>query len=89
MLTYHLFWFKVESYNPVRNHWTSLPCLNKPKGALAATTLSNKLFAIGGGNGLLCFSEVEMFDVNVGCWIFSRSMLQKVNFPSHCVLKSV
>lgn len=70
---------EVESYDPVNNDWTSLPCLNEKKGGLAASTLHDKIFALGGANGIHCFSDVEMFDVDVGRWIPARSMLQKVN----------
>lgn len=38
----------------------------------------DKIFAIGGGNGSECFSEVEIFDRNIGSWISIQSMLEKV-----------
>lgn len=41
--------------------------------------MDEKIFAIGGGNGIGCFSNVEMLDLIVGRWIYTRSMLQKVN----------
>ncbi|KAH9620293.1 hypothetical protein KSS87_005399 [Heliosperma pusillum] len=73
-------WYDTaECYNPVNNVWTSLPCLSKKKGSLAALTLHDKVFALGGGNGVNCFSDVEMLDLDVGRWICARSMLQKVN----------
>ncbi|KAL2901111.1 B2 protein [Bienertia sinuspersici] len=72
-----LFLLQVESYNTANNDWTSLPCLNERKGGLAAAKLYDKIFAIGGGNGIHCFSDVEMFDIDVGRWISARSMLQK------------
>lgn len=40
--------------------------------------MSDKIFAIGGGNGYECFSDVELFDLNIGCWISTKSMLEKV-----------
>lgn len=40
--------------------------------------MDGKLFAVGGGDGSECFSDVEMFDPNIGRWISARSMLQKV-----------
>jgi len=62
----------------VKDDWRFLPCLNAKKGSLAAATLHDKIFAIGGGNAQDSFSDVEMFDLNVGRWISARSMLQKV-----------
>lgn len=42
--------------------------------------LHDNIFALGGGNGLDCFSEVEMLDLDFGRWIPTRSMLQKVKY---------
>lgn len=72
--------FVVESYNLASDQWATRPSLNKKKGSLAGTVLHEKIFAIGGGNGIDCFSEVEIFDPNVGRWIFTKSMLFKVSF---------
>lgn len=81
-LNTHISVCAVESYNIVNNEWTSRPSLYKEKGSLAGAAVNNKLFAIGGGNGLECFSDVEMFDPYVGRWIPSRSLLQKVVYYS-------
>lgn len=54
------------------------PPLNQEKGSLAGATIDDKIFAIGGGNGIESFSEVEMLDLDVGRWISTRSMLEKV-----------
>lgn len=49
------------------------------KGSLGGVNIGNKLFAIGGGNGIESFSDVEMLDLDLGRWICTRSMLQRVN----------
>ncbi|KAF5729349.1 hypothetical protein HS088_TW21G01514 [Tripterygium wilfordii] len=67
----------VESYNPVSNRWVSRPPLNRSKGGLAGVMSRERIFAIGGGNGVDYFAEVEMLDLNVGRWIPIRSLLQK------------
>jgi len=54
------------------------PSLNAKKGSLAGAALGEKIFALGGGNGQDCFSDVEMLDFDIGKWICTRSMLQKV-----------
>ncbi|PHU25686.1 hypothetical protein BC332_04018 [Capsicum chinense] len=46
----------VESYNPANDEWTICPCLKEKWGSLAGATLKDKIFAIGGGNGIECFS---------------------------------
>lgn len=69
---------QVESYNPTSNQWVSRPSLNQKKGSLAGASLCGKIFVVGGGNGLACYSEVEMLDMNIGKWITTQSMLQKV-----------
>ena len=70
--------YEVESYDLANNQWTMRPPLNVKKGCLAGATLNDKIFAIGGGNGTESFADVEMFDIDVGHWISTRSMLQKV-----------
>lgn len=79
MFTYLVF-DVVESYSPVCDKWTPWPSLNQKKGSLAGAGLSNKIFAIGGGNGIDCYSEVEMLDLDLGRWIHIRSMLEKVKY---------
>jgi len=53
--------------------------LNQKKGSLSGAALNDKIFAVGGGNGVDCFSDVEMLDLDIGRWIPTRSMLEKVN----------
>lgn len=67
--------FEVESYNFVNDDWIIFFCLNEKKGSLVVIILYDKIFVIGGGNGVDCFFDVEMFDFDVGRWIFVRSML--------------
>lgn len=68
-----------ESYNPADNKWTVHRCLNERNGSLAGATWKDNIFAIGGGNGSESFSAVQMYDPQIGRWIPSRSMWQKVN----------
>lgn len=70
----------MESYDPAKNLWTSHPSLKAKKGSMASATLNDKIFAIGGGNGHDCLSDVEMYDLQVGRWIPTRSMQKKVIF---------
>lgn len=62
----------------MNNQWNFCPSMNEKKGSLAGAMLDSKIFAIGGGNGAECFSDVEMYDVNVGSWIPTQSLLEKV-----------
>jgi hypothetical protein len=73
-------WFlcEVESYNPISNQWVTRPSLNETKGSLAGVSLNEKIFAIGGENGVECFSKVDVFDLEEGRWIPTQSMLHKV-----------
>lgn len=63
----------------MENQWVTRPSLNRKKGGLAGISLNEKIFAIGGGDGVYCFSEVELFDLDVGRWIPTQSMLNKVS----------
>lgn len=47
---------------------------------MASVSLEDKMLAVGGGDGVECFSEVEIFDLNVGRWIPTQSMHNKVPF---------
>lgn len=58
--------------------WTAHVPLNSKKGSLGAVNIGDKLFAAGGGNGAESFSDVEMYDPDIGKWIPTRSMLHKV-----------
>lgn len=78
MLTFLSTSCEVESYSPANDQWTLRPSLNQKKGSLAGATLDNKIFSIGGGNGVEIFSDVEMLDLDIGRWIPTQSMLQKV-----------
>ncbi|KAJ0698358.1 putative DCD domain-containing protein NRP [Helianthus annuus] len=46
-------------------------------GNLAGATVNDKIYALGGWNGVDCYSTVEMLDFDVGAWIPARSMLEK------------
>jgi len=74
----------VESYNPVHDNWTVCPSLNQKKGSLSGAALHGKIFAVGGGNGVDCFSDVEMLDLDIGRWIPTRSMLKRVKWTIKC-----
>ncbi|KAL0648949.1 hypothetical protein Bca4012_047240 [Brassica carinata] len=67
----------VESYNETDGRWSLCPPLNDRKGNLGGATLDGKIFAIGGGNAELVFSDVEMLDPDIGRWIRTRSMEHK------------
>lgn len=71
---------EVESYNPLIKQWSSRPSLKRRKGSVASVSLEDKMLAVGGGDGVECFSEVEIFDPNVGRWIPTQSMCNKVPF---------
>ena len=71
---------EVASYNPANDMWTLHPHLKKRNNNLSGATLKDKIFTMGGGNGTEYFAQVEMHDPQVGRWIPSRSMWQKVNY---------
>lgn len=79
--------FAVESYSLANHQWISRPSLKRQKGSLAGVSLNDQIFAIGGGNGVECFSEVEMLDLDVGSWIQTPSMRHKVFFHYKCKVR--
>nr|GEW38536.1 histone acetyltransferase HAC1-like isoform X1 [Tanacetum cinerariifolium] len=52
--------------------------LNKKYGSLAGATVKDIIYALGGGNEVDFHSAVEILDFDVGAWIPTRAMLQKV-----------
>ncbi|KAK3029499.1 hypothetical protein RJ639_037520, partial [Escallonia herrerae] len=63
--------------------WSLRPSLSKEKGSLAGGSVNGKIFALGGGNSVESFSDVEMFDLDVGGWILTRSMQEKGLYLMH------
>ncbi|KAF5200798.1 hypothetical protein FRX31_009613 [Thalictrum thalictroides] len=57
----------VECYNPTSNKWSSCFPLSEMKGCLAGTTLNNKLYAVGGGNGKDCFRLSGQLKCSIQC----------------------
>lgn len=81
---------EVESYNPATDDWSMRPSLTVKKGSLSGVTLNGRIFAVGGGNGSASFSDVEMLDLDIGRWIPTRSMLQKVHLlPGICASRQI
>ena len=74
----------VEMYDSVEDIWRDCPPMNLKRGSLAGATIGDRIFALGGGNGQLHFSDVECYDPHLGMWISSTSMLNKV-----CYLKKL
>ncbi|TKY63569.1 B2 protein [Spatholobus suberectus] len=67
----------VGSYSPILNKWTLYPSLNQKKGSLAVVSLTNKIFVVDDANGIDSFSDVGVFDLDIGRWTSARSMLDK------------
>ncbi|KAG5126465.1 hypothetical protein JHK82_027300 [Glycine max] len=51
--------------------------MTQKKGHLSRASLNDKIFVGGDGNGVDCFSNVEMLDLDIRWWIPTRSMLDK------------
>lgn len=62
----------VEEYDPQTNSWSTLLCMPTPRYGLAATTVSGKVYAIGGYfNGYR--STNEEFDLkNIAVYLHKR-----------------
>jgi hypothetical protein len=59
------------------------------KGSLARVSVNRRIYSFCGGDGIKCFSDVEMFDPVHGKWIKNQPMLKKgINFYHSFVLES-
>jgi hypothetical protein len=56
------------------------------RGSLGGATVGNCIYAMGGGNGLLHFNEVECYEPVLGTWIPSTKMLEKVCHEISCLV---
>ncbi|KAL4442810.1 hypothetical protein ABPG74_010699 [Tetrahymena malaccensis] len=74
----------AERYDPETDRWEAIAPLNVPRRALAAVTLPDGIYAIGGFDGQNYLSTVEKYDESLNQWIFISSM----NFP-RCTLSAV
>ena len=74
----------VERYDPQTCLWETVASLNVPRRALAAVTLPDGIYAIGGFDGENYLSTVERYDDSLNEWVFVSSM----NYP-RCTLSAV
>jgi hypothetical protein len=77
-------------YDSREDVWIDCPPMSLKRGSLAGATIGDRIFALGGGNGHMHYSDVECYDAHLGMWISSTSMLNKVcllNFLATSVKK--
>jgi len=75
---------EVERYDPAKGVWEKIASLNTPRRALAAVTLPDGIYAIGGYDGENYLSTVEKYEESTNEWVFVASM----NYP-RCTLSAV
>lgn len=54
----------VERFDPEKNEWELIASLNTPRRALAAVTLPDGIYAIGGFDGFNYLNSVEKYIIN-------------------------
>jgi hypothetical protein len=52
------------------------------RGSLGGAAVQGKIYAVGGGNGVNNFAEVEMYDPGTDSWMAAPPMLDKVGAHS-------
>ena len=58
----------AERYVPVRWRWERVPSLRKPRGGIAAATVSGRIVVVGGEEGAGTIAEVESYDPRRRRW---------------------
>lgn len=58
----------VERYDIVKNKWEQVASMNEGRRALAAVSMPDGIYAIGGYNGKDYISSVEKYDVESDSW---------------------
>lgn len=51
----------VESYNTIRNEWTTLAPMIEKRGEARAAVVNGELFVVGGWNGFNYLSTIERY----------------------------
>ena len=54
----------MERFDPEKNEWELIASLNTPRRALAAVTLPDGIYAIGGFDGFNYLNSVEKYIIN-------------------------
>ncbi|KAJ0088065.1 hypothetical protein Patl1_31453 [Pistacia atlantica] len=70
----------IDAHGTIQDEWTLCPSLKKAKSGLGGVTFDNKIYAIGVGNSVDCFLDVEMSDLKLERWISMLPLQQKVHF---------
>jgi N-acetylneuraminic acid mutarotase len=65
---------EVRRYDPATDTWSTVASMNEPRRGVAAVTLDDKVYAIGGGPYGGTSETVEVYDPNVGHWTYVSSM---------------
>lgn len=58
----------IERYDPRKENWTTIGSMPGRKAQFAVAMLSNKLYVIGGRDGLKTLNTVDYFDVQNKAW---------------------
>jgi len=65
---------EVRRYDPVTDMWSTVGSLNEPRRRVAAVTVDDRVYAIGGGPYDGTSETVEVYDPNLGYWTYVSSM---------------
>lgn len=66
---------KVEVYDLTTNTWEKWPSMLSKRGRFDATVVdSKKIYAVGGSNGHAEEASVEIYDPEVGKWVYGPSL---------------
>jgi kelch-like protein 10 len=57
-----------EKYNPESNTWSPLPDMHSARSNFAVEVIDDRIFALGGFDGLTAIDHVEFFDETADAW---------------------
>ncbi|MFN2127821.1 MAG: Kelch repeat-containing protein, partial [Anaerolineales bacterium] len=81
---------EVDVFDPTTNEWTSAAAMPTPRMCLEAVALDNKIYVIGGNEGLLYGERgettVEMYDPETDTWTTMADMNIGRRFFAACAL---
>lgn len=79
----------MEVYNPQTNTWCPAPSMLNRRSNFGIAVFDDRLFVVGGHNGIHSVQKVESFDVKTGLWSEERDMLFSRSAFSCCVVSDL
>ncbi|KAK4392348.1 hypothetical protein Sango_2012600 [Sesamum angolense] len=80
-------WWSAERFDPREHSWTRIGSMDAKRGCHSLVAMNEKLYALGGFDGITMVPSVEIYDPRLGTWISGEPMNQGRGYSAAAVLK--